>query len=275
MEIVHKQSIKVTQPWLWLTWPLASLLIIAGAAGYFVEDLYYLDSPLLAAQFLGQDLIVLVVTVPVLAVSAILAGRGSPRALLVWLGTLIYLVYTYVIYSFCAYFNALFLVYVAILGCSLYGLIFGLAQADWHQIKALFLAEAPVKVVSVSLGILTALFYLSSVPEIVPSIVTGGIPQSVIDYDLPTNFTHVLDMAACLPAMALAAIFLWQRKPIGYGLAGALLLHISMMGTALIAMFISMGQHGLEVSWVDLTIFGTITVIGLGLLIWYLNSLKE
>jgi hypothetical protein len=108
MEIANKHSIKNSQPWLWLTWPLVILLVIAGAVGHFVEDFYHLDSPLLAAQFIGQDLIALVVTVPVLVFSAILAGRGSPRALLVWLGTLIYLVYTYVIYSFCAHFNARF-----------------------------------------------------------------------------------------------------------------------------------------------------------------------
>jgi hypothetical protein len=91
MEIANKHSIKNSQPWLWLTWPLVILLVIAGAVGHFVKDFYHLDSPLLAAQFIGQDLIALVVTIPVLVFSAILVGRGSPRALLVWLGTLIYL----------------------------------------------------------------------------------------------------------------------------------------------------------------------------------------
>ena len=49
------------------------------------------------------------------------------RAQLIWLGVLVYLIYTYVTYAFVVRFNPLFLVYVALLGCSLYALIGGLA----------------------------------------------------------------------------------------------------------------------------------------------------
>lgn len=60
-----------------------------------------------------------------LVASAILAGRGSGRAHLVWLGVLVYLIYSYIIYALSVQFNPLFLVYVALLGCSLYALIGG------------------------------------------------------------------------------------------------------------------------------------------------------
>jgi hypothetical protein len=123
--------------WLWLTGPIAVLVAIAAGVGFFSYDIYR-DAPLNAAQAVGQDLITLVVALPALVISAMLALRGSRRAHLVWLGVLLYLVYTYLIYALAIQFNALFLVYVALLGCSLYALIGGLATTDFAGIKAHF-----------------------------------------------------------------------------------------------------------------------------------------
>ena len=47
--------------------------------------------------FLWQGLLIVL---PVLVVSGLLASRGSPRGQLIWLGALSYLVYTFVIYAF-------------------------------------------------------------------------------------------------------------------------------------------------------------------------------
>ena len=84
--------------WLWLTGPIAVLVAIAAGVGFFIDDLYR-DAPVNAAQAVGQDLITLVVALPTLVISAILALRGSRRAHLVWLGVLVYLVYTYLTYA--------------------------------------------------------------------------------------------------------------------------------------------------------------------------------
>ena len=124
--------------WLWLTGPVVFLAAIAAGVGFFVEDLYR-DAPLNAAQAVGQDLVTLVVALPVLVISAILALREcSMRAHLLWLGAIGYMVYTYASYALAIRFNALFLVYVALLGCSLYALIGGLATTDLARIKAGF-----------------------------------------------------------------------------------------------------------------------------------------
>ena len=44
------------------------------------------------------------------------AFRGSARAGLVWLGLLIYVAYSYILYAFFVHFGPWFLVYVAVLG---------------------------------------------------------------------------------------------------------------------------------------------------------------
>ena len=129
--------IRQTHIWFWLTVPIALLLMIAAGGGVFMTGLYR-DPPSMLAQAVAQDVISLAVVLPTLIVTAWLAGRGSPRAWLVWLGCLAYVVYTYVVFAFDIRFNALFLVYVALLGCSLYALIGGLVTADLEGIKASF-----------------------------------------------------------------------------------------------------------------------------------------
>ena len=106
-----------TNGWLWLTIPIALLLVIAAGSGLFVRGLYR-DTPSSVAQMLGQDAITLAVALPTLVMSALLTWRGSQRGRLIWLGGLAYTVYTYVGYAFDVHFNPLFLVYVAVLGCS-------------------------------------------------------------------------------------------------------------------------------------------------------------
>jgi hypothetical protein len=68
--------------WLWLTVPIAILLMIAAGGGVFISGLYR-DTPYFVAQAVGQDLISLAVVLPALLLTAFLARRGSSRARLI------------------------------------------------------------------------------------------------------------------------------------------------------------------------------------------------
>ena len=57
---------------------------------------------------------------------AVRAYRGSLRSWLCWLGCLSFTVYNYAIYAFSIHFGALFLVWIGVLGLSLFALIGGL-----------------------------------------------------------------------------------------------------------------------------------------------------
>jgi len=260
--------------WLWLTVPVAILVVIAAGVGFFAEDLYR-DTPYFAAQAVGQDLITLVVALPVLVISAILSGRGLGRAHLVWLGVLVYLVYSYVIYAVAVQFNPLFLVYVALLGCSLYALIGGLATTDLAGVKARFSRRTPVKAVSVFLAILAGLFYLMWLSESVSALLTGDVPQSVVDNGTPTNAVHVLDMAWILPAMILTSIWLWRGWALGYTLAGVLLSFLSLLALAIISMIVFMVLYGQAVSVGPAAIFAILFATSLWMLARYLRTLEE
>ncbi|MGF1470399.1 MAG: hypothetical protein ACFB50_01500 [Rubrobacteraceae bacterium] len=266
---------KHAQTWLWLTAPIAILVATAALVELFVEGIFRGDELNFVAQAIGQDYVTLVVALPVLVVSAILAGRGSGRARIVWLGSLAYVLYTYVIYAFHVRFNPLFLVYVAVLGLSLYALIGGLATTNFESIKARFSRGTPVKAASIFLVVLAALFYFTWLGETVPALLTGEVPQSAIDSGTPTNGVHVLDMAWILPAILIAAVLLWRRRALGYVLAGAVLTFGTLIVVAVMAMVVSMSLYGQGVAIAEASIFGVVAAVILGMLVWYLRSMNE
>jgi hypothetical protein len=268
------QSTKRTNEWLPLTIPIAILLAIASGSGLFINGLYR-DTPNLRAQAIGQDAITLVIALPALIISAFFAGRGSQGARLIWLGVLVYVVYTYASYAFGIRFNPLFLIYVALLGCSTYALIGGLVTTDWASLKAGFTDKTPVRAVSIFLVVIAIFFYLTWLSEAVPASLSGTPPQSVREDGTPTNVIHVLDMAWLLPALLIAAISLWRKQPIGYGLAVALLGNLVFLALAILAMILLEARAGETATLPDTMMFGALFAISLGMLTWYMRGLRS
>jgi hypothetical protein len=268
------ESIRHTDVWLWLTFPIAILLTIATTGGIFISSLYR-DNPYFVAQAIGQDFVSLFVVLPTLVVAAFLASRGSPRARIIWLGALVYLVYTYVVAAFDVNFNLFFLVYVALLGCSLYALIGGLVTVNLSDIKECFTEKTPIKAISIYSATLAVLFYFLWLREIVPALIAGEIPQSIQDNGTPTNAVHVLDMAWILPAFGITAISLWRKQALGYTLAGVLLSYGVLLMLAILSMVASMIMRGYPVAVPQVVIFGTLFALSLGMLIWYMKGLKS
>lgn len=79
---------------LWLSFPLATLLAVASLGGLFLPFTYKEETPIDAAQYVGNDVGNLAVIVPALLIVAILARRGSVAARLVWMGTLSFAIIT-------------------------------------------------------------------------------------------------------------------------------------------------------------------------------------
>src|SRR5579863_5994694 len=112
--MVPSPDLRPTGLFLWLTYPIVVLLAIAAGSGIFIHGLYR-DARFFSIEAVAQDFVSLAVVLPTVAISALLAASGSHRAQLIWLGAIVYLVYTYVIEAFAVRFNPMFLVYVALL----------------------------------------------------------------------------------------------------------------------------------------------------------------
>jgi hypothetical protein len=83
----------------WFSLPLAVLLAIASTAGIFIPSIYAKQTRFSAAEFVGVDVFNLAVAVLVLLIGAELFRRGSLAARLVWMGTVMYLVYAFIFYT--------------------------------------------------------------------------------------------------------------------------------------------------------------------------------
>ncbi len=266
-------SFRTGNGWLWLTVPICALLAIAAGTGVFMSG-FYRDSASYVAQARGQDLISLFIALPMMIVASWLSGRGSTAARLVWFGGLAYLLYTYIFFAFDMRFNSLFLVYVALVACSLYGLIGGLVSANKLAIKTMFSERTPVRGVSTYLAVVMVLFYFMWLSEVLPASLGGWIPQSVQEGGTPTNGVHVLDMAWILPALGLTATQLWRRRPVGYLLAGACLAFLTLLVLAILGMIVAMALEGQAIAVPQIVVFGAVWIASFGMLIWYLQGLR-
>jgi hypothetical protein len=120
------------------------LLVVTSVAGLvFGQRGLYVPDPATMPAFLGQDALSLIVGLPLLLGSMILARRGSLAGLLLWMGALFYNAYSYAFYPLSPEFNALYLAYLAIVSASLYGLLYLLMSVNAEAIKSLFQHALP------------------------------------------------------------------------------------------------------------------------------------
>ena len=236
----------VKKVWLALSMFTAALVAIASACGILVGSIYARETASWIAQGMGQDIVTLTLATPLLIIGAIAAARGSYSGRTVWLGALIYLAYSYVVYAFFVHFGPLFLVYVAVLGTSVWALGGGLAGADltsestrnahWRWRKP---AAALLMLIAVSFAGLW-------LTDIIRSLAAGVAPASATTSGLAVNPVHVLDLAFLIPATIATSVLLWRRRPLGSLLAGPLLVFCALLAAAILSMAFEMRLRGVQ-----------------------------
>lgn len=171
----------------------------------------------------GTALVVLVLTVPLLVFSAHATSRGSARGLVLWLGALAHLAYQGVMLCFATPLNSLFLLYVALLGLSVWTAGVVLTRIDVRALHSRWGRRSPARLVASVLGTVAVLNAIAWVGRIVPTIGTADPSSIMAGSGLITNPVIVQDLALWLPLGIVAAVLLWQRAAIGHLLAGVVL----------------------------------------------------
>jgi hypothetical protein len=265
---------KFSKTSLWLSVLVAFLVLLASSAGLFLKNTYARETTSYALQSVGQD-IENIIAAAALLLTAYFVSKGSVKAFLVWMGVLLALIYSYVIYAFAVHFNSLFLVYVAILGLSFYTLVGSLMHLHLEGLQPSFTANTKARPVSVFLLVVAILFYFQWLSEDIPALLAGKVPQSVVENGLLTNPVHVLDMGLLLPAMIITAILLWRSKLLGYILAIPLLVFIILTGIGILAIFVAMSMKGMPTSLAVEFLFAIIIVVSLVMCWLYIREVKE
>jgi hypothetical protein len=202
-----------------MTLIITLLTIVAVTGGLFKEGLYKDTSNFVLSAWYATDLVTLVVGVPLLIVALIFSLRGSLRGQLVWLGMLIYTLYNYSYYLLGASLNSFFLIYVALFCLSMYAIIFGLVNLDYEKIAKSFKGKTPVKAICVYMIILGLILGGAWTSQWLNFVVTGNLPQVMINVNSSTNLVASLDLTVVVPLCIVAAFYLWKRMAIGYVLA--------------------------------------------------------
>lgn len=200
----------------WLTTLLA---LVAAAGGLLLPGLYRDTVAFVVLGWPINDLVTLVVALPVLVVSLLLARRGSGRAFLVLGGALYYTLYNYAFYLFGAAFNWFFLIYVGLLVFPAYALIQFIGGLDAPGLTRRLDPRTPNKLVSGYMFFWGGLLGVVWVSQAVIFILTDQLPAIVVQTGATTNLVGILDLLLQVAVILPAAIWLWRRRPWGYPLA--------------------------------------------------------
>ncbi|MEJ2106494.1 MAG: hypothetical protein P8X48_04065 [Acidiferrobacteraceae bacterium] len=257
-----------------LTLVLTASLAVASYYGVFVPGIYARDSASLGTQGIGQDALDLFFTAPLLLISLFFVLRGSRLAWFVYGGTVLYLLYSYVLYALGVHFNRLFLVYCLVLGSSFYAFALAVYELGRMPVSEWFSDRAPLRVTAVYFLVIAVLFYGLWLKDVLPAVLSDSVPASVRDNDLLVNPVHVLDLSIVLPGLAATAILLLRRHALGYVLAPVFLVFLILLTLAIAAMVLALKIKGVSED-VSLTgFFVVLTLVSSGFLFLFLRAMR-
>ncbi|GIV73955.1 hypothetical protein [Caldilinea sp.] len=235
------------------------------------RGLYYWDTVSSAAQMQANDLVTLVLGLPLLAISFWLTQRGSLRGRLLLAGTLGFILYTYITMTFGAHYNALFLVYVALFSLSLFVFVLVMISFDLETLPAHFSAKLPRGWIAGLLFFAAAFLTLAWLGRIAAAFAPGAVPALE---NTTSMFIQAMDLGLIVPVCILAGVLLLRRRPWGYLLASVGLTKFLTLGVALSLMGLNMARVGAPISIVELGIFPIITLLNLIMAIVLLRNVQ-
>ncbi|MEN8118642.1 MAG: hypothetical protein ABFS16_16785 [Bacteroidota bacterium] len=209
---------------------VAILMAAASVAGLLYQETLYPTDELVRA-FLPNDVVVLLIGLPILLVSMWLTWRGRLIGLLFWPGALFFVLYNYIIYLFAMPFNVEYLLDLALVTLSLFSLIGLLTCINGGLVRQRLTDAVPERLSGGILAGLGSLFFVRSIS----TMVNAHISQiTITGTELALLSTDFL----VAPAWIVGGILLWQRKQFGYVSGLGLLFQASMLFVGLIIVLV-------------------------------------
>ncbi len=237
------------------------------------KGLYARDSVSMAAQAIAQDIVTLIVGIPLLAIALFMVRKGSLKGVLLLTGTLGYFLYTYTSYAFLMMYNPFFLIYVALMALSFYAFVLCMVTFQGYDLKQSFTDKFPVKSLSALFSFMGLMLCTMWLGRIVPSLFSNTPPYGLEHYS--TLGIQTLDLGVIVPACFVTASLLWRKRPWGYLLSVVLVLKMITMLTAVCAMVISMQINGVDVSIVEMIVFPAFTILSIIFMVKILKEVKK
>jgi hypothetical protein len=205
---------------------IAVLMTLASIAGLlFPERLYPTED--LRNSFLANEVVNLLIGLPILVLSMWRARRGHLDGLLLWPGALLYILYNYVAYTIGIPYSLLTVVYLALVLLSAYAILDLSRKIDQHSLQKQLGGFRVIKISGWVLTILGSLFLLRALGTLVMS--------QMNQFTLPVAEMGVLVADMLLSTIwIVGGVLLIRRKPLGIAGGLALLFSASALFLALI-----------------------------------------
>lgn len=259
---------------LWaLIWTLASLALIATLTGILRND-FYQDGEWVRAQWLGQDVVTLLLGIPLMLVAA---RKAIVNRQLIWelvlAGTLLYFSYIYTFYVFEASFTFLYFFHLP---------IFSLSLLCFFMVCHHILNARKHYAYTDSFSRFTIVFYLLLISAMLTWLwLQDLISHLTIEQFLsqtpdgePLLTIYTLDLGILIPFSVIACLLLLRNHALGLILIGIVLTKTFLLGFALMAMSLSMYLQGLDPDVFLVMLWSFVGLAGLMLSIVYLNKLR-
>ena len=214
----------------YLSCVIAVLMTGMSLAGLIFQDSVY-PGTALRRSFVSNDVVNLLIGLPILLVSMWLARRHRLIGLLFWPGALFYVTYNYIAYAAATAFSLLLVPYLALVLVSIGAIIVLFSKTDSAAVQQRLSGAVPERFAGGLLVGLGALVFLQAAGQGVMALggrVALGRPElAVLAADLLTT-----------PVWVAGGIQLWRRQAFGYLCGAGLLFQTSMLFIGLLVFFI-------------------------------------
>jgi hypothetical protein len=258
----------------WINFLISGLTFTSCIISLTNNDIYQ-DGDWANAQWLGQDIVTLLIALPLLLLSTIQGFKSkNKKFFLVNIGLLLYFAYTYSFYMFAAKLSVLYLFQMPIFGLSVVGFVLSLIKIFSHK-SNFYLPSKGLRITIIS--------YLSLIALMLSFIWLADIFAHLSDpthtSDTPNGeaplIIYSLDLGLIIPLMLLSVFKLYKQSNSGFILIGVILTKTSTLGFALMAMSLSMYLQDLNPDYFLIILWSVIGLIGTILSIFYFKNLES
>lgn len=222
-----------------ITYLMLGLLLVSCLISIMHNEIYQ-DGDWANAQWLGQDMVSLLLASPLLFMAQHQSVKYQNwKWKMVWSGVFFYFVYTYAFFMFAAKLTFLYLFHLPIFSLAVIGFVISVLDIFSTEFK-ISMKNTTLKWTiigyTIFISIMISVLWLK---DIFAHLTIPGHRSDVPGGEAPL-IIYSLDLAIVIPLMLLAAFGYWQEKQYGYKLIGIMLVKSSTLGFALMAMSLTL-----------------------------------
>jgi len=253
---------------------LIAVLTLVSCSISIINNGIYQDGAWANAQWLGQDMVTLLLALPFLLISLSRGVQNSNwKWTLVHSGILLYFTYTYSFYMFAAELSFLYLLQVPIFGLAVIGMVISLIEIFKHDRVCSFKGRG-LKITIIAYLLLISILIASLwIKDLVSHLADPNHLSDTPDGKAPL-IIYSLDLALIIPLMLASAVLMAKNKTLGYILGGIILTKTSTLGFALMAMALSLYIQNLDPDYFLIILWSIIGVAGTILTLSYMKKLS-